>query len=149
MRASSDASGGEGETALGHTVAMSSAPVRHIRPAERRQADPTSGMIREEAIAAKGLWAGLVRTAPGVSSGWHHHANHETSIFVAVGRLLMESGPGGGQSISAEPGDFVHVPAGIIHRETNDGDVESHLVVVRAGSGPTTVNVEGPEPAES
>ncbi len=104
-------------------------------------------MRREEAIASGLLWAGLVRTAPGASSGWHHHGNHETAIYVAAGRLLLESGPAGAETISALAGDFVHVPAWMIHRETNDGEEESQLVVVRAGSGPTTLNVEGPAPS--
>jgi len=104
-------------------------------------------MIREQAIAAPGIWAGLVRTAPGVTSQWHHHGDHETSIYVARGTLRMESGPGGADVVTAGPGDFVHVPRGSIHRESNDGSEESHLVVVRAGQGPPTVNVEGPAPA--
>ena len=45
-------------------------------------------------------------------------------------------------------GDFVHVPKGAIHREGNPSDEESHLVVVRAGQGPTTINVDGPARAE-
>lgn len=106
-------------------------------------------MTREEAIAEEGLWAGLVRTAPGATSGWHHHGSHETSIYVAAGQLFMESGPGGAETISARAGDFVHVPAGAVHRETNDGPTESQLVVVRAGEGTTTINLDGPEPVSS
>jgi uncharacterized RmlC-like cupin family protein len=102
-------------------------------------------MVREEAIAEEGLWAGLVRTAPGMASGWHHHGEHQTSIYVTGGRLRLESGPGGRDVVEAVEGDFVHVPAGVIHRETNPSDRESQLVVVRAGAGPTTINVEGPD----
>lgn len=119
-------------------------PVGHVVPSERVEADPTPGMVREQAIAVDGLWAGLVRTAPGTTSGWHHHGDHETSIYVAAGELRMESGPGGHEVVHAKAGDFLHVPAGAIHREANPGDAESALVVVRAGHGVTTVNVEGP-----
>lgn len=101
-------------------------------------------MVREQAIAVDGLWAGLARTEPGTTSGWHHHGDHETSIYVASGRLRMESGPAGRDVIEAVAGDFLHVPAGAIHREANPGETESHLVVVRAGRGVPTVNVEGP-----
>ena len=122
-------------------------PARVVHPSDRVGADPTPGMVREEAIAEPGIWAGLVRTAPGATSGWHHHGEHETSIYVARGRLRMESGPGGGDVVTAGEGDFVHVPKGAVHRESNDGSDESHLVVVRAGHGAPTVNVEGPAPA--
>jgi uncharacterized RmlC-like cupin family protein len=127
-------------------MTASDTPARLVRPDERVEGDPTPGMIREQAISAPGLWAGLVRTAPGMTSGWHHHGEYETSIYVSSGTLRMESGPGGSEVITATAGDFVHVPKGAIHREGNDGGEESHLVVVRAGHGPPTVNVEGPAP---
>jgi uncharacterized RmlC-like cupin family protein len=112
------------------------------------EADPTPGMIRERAIEVEGLWAGLVRTEPAMTSGWHHHGDYETSIYVAQGTLRMESGPGGSEVIDAEPGDFLHVPKGAIHRESNPGMKESHLVVVRAGRGAPTINVDGPAPSD-
>jgi uncharacterized RmlC-like cupin family protein len=58
--------------------------------------------------------------------------------------LRLEFGPGGRSTIEARPGDFVHVPAGAVHRETNPGDRDSLLVVVRCGTGEPTVNLEGP-----
>lgn len=119
-------------------------PARRVAPPERVEADPTPGMIREQAIAVEGLWAGLVRTGPGAASGWHHHGDYETSIYIASGRLRMESGAGGRDVVDAEPGDFLHVPPGAVHRESNPGDVESSIVVVRAGHGVPTVNVDGP-----
>jgi uncharacterized RmlC-like cupin family protein len=121
-------------------------PARVVRPAERVEADPTPGMRRERAIDVEGMWAGFVRTAPGMTSGWHHHGDYDTSIYVASGTLRMESGPGGADVVTAKAGDFVHVPKGAVHREGNESDEESHLVVVRAGSGPPTINVEGPAP---
>jgi uncharacterized RmlC-like cupin family protein len=119
-------------------------PVSRITPEDRVEADPTPGIVREQAIAVEGLWAGLARTAPGTTSGWHHHGDYETSIYVVSGRLRMESGPGGAAVVEAGAGDFVHVPAGAVHRESNPTDGESHIVVVRAGHGVPTVNVDGP-----
>jgi uncharacterized RmlC-like cupin family protein len=101
-------------------------------------------MIREQAIAIEGLWAGFVRTEPGMISGWHHHGEHETAIYVISGRLRMESGAAGASILEAGAGDFLHVPKGAIHREANPTDAESRIVVVRAGRGTTTFNVEGP-----
>ena len=121
--------------------------VRLVRPADLVDADPTPGMRREQAIATGGLWAGLTHTEPGMVSGWHHHGDHETSIYVATGALRMEHGPGGASVIDAGAGDFVHVPRGAIHREGNPTDRVATLVVVRAGSGVPTINVDGPEPA--
>jgi uncharacterized RmlC-like cupin family protein len=122
-------------------------PVRRITPADRVVGDPTPGIVREQAVAVEGIWSGLARTEPNTTSGWHHHADYDTSIYVASGALRLECGPGGATVVDAGPGDFVFVPKGAIHREGNPADTESHLVVTRAGSGPPVVNVDGPAPA--
>lgn len=119
-------------------------PVTRVTAAERVEGDRTPGMTREQAIAVPGMWAGLVRTEAHMTTGWHHHAEYETTIYVVSGSLRMESGRGGADVVEAGPGDFLHVPKGAIHREGNPGDEESHLVVVRAGHGPAVVNVDGP-----
>ena len=127
---------------------MGEETIRCIRPDDRDLADPTPGMVREQAIAIDGLWSGFVRTDPGMVSGWHHHGDHDTSIFVVEGSLRMEFGPSGTAVIDAAAGDFLHVPKHVVHREGNPGDTTSHLVVTRAGHGVTTVNVEGPHPQQ-
>jgi uncharacterized RmlC-like cupin family protein len=121
-------------------------PVWRVRPAERTEGEPTRGMTREKAVATGTMWAGFVKTDPGMVSGWHHHGEHETSIYVVAGTLRMEYGPGGDEVLEAAPGDFVYVPAGAIHREGNPTDDESTLVVVRAGTGDPVTNVDGPAP---
>ena len=119
--------------------------VRRIRPDERTEGPATAGMIREEAVATVAMWAGLVRTAPGMVSGWHHHGDFESVIFVTTGALIMEFGPGGHETLEARPGDFLYVAPGAVHRESNPTAAESHIVVVRSGSGTPVFNVDGPE----
>ncbi len=123
------------------------APVRRVRPAERTPGAATPGMTREEAVSTGAMWAGFVRTDAGTVSGWHHHGEYETSIFVVSGALRMEYGAGGQEVLDAAPGDFVYVPRHAIHREGNPAQEESTLVVVRAGTGEAVVNVDGPAPA--
>jgi uncharacterized RmlC-like cupin family protein len=124
-------------------------PVVLITAGDRRDADPTPGMVREQAIAVEGLWAGLVRTEAKMTSGWHHHGDHDTAIYVLDGVIRIEFGPAGQDVIEAGPGDFIHVPKDVIHRESNPSDHDSRIVVVRAGSGPTTINVDGPQVSPS
>lgn len=123
------------------------AAVTHSPAASHRDTDPTPGMVRRVAVDTGAMWTGTAETAPGMVSGWHHHGDHESSIYVVRGVLHMEYGPGGGSAFDAVAGDVVHVPAGAIHRESNPTDAPSLLSVVRCGSGVPTVNVDGPAPA--
>ena len=78
-------------------------------------------------------------------SGWHHHGDFESVIFVATGALRMEFGPDGAETLETGPGDFLYVAPGAIHRESNPSADESQIIVVRAGSGEAVINVDGPE----
>jgi uncharacterized RmlC-like cupin family protein len=120
-------------------------PLRVVRPDDLVPADPTPGMARRRAFEAPGLWAGIVDTDPGTASGWHHHGTHQSSLYVLSGTMRFEFGAGGGSAVEARAGDFVHVPAGVVHRELNPGDVVCQVVIARAGDGVPTVNVEGPD----
>lgn len=102
-------------------------------------------MRRQRAIDVAGLWSGLVHTEPGATSGWHHHGEHETSLYVVSGAMRLEFGPGGQSVVDASAGDFVHVPAHAVHRESNPTDRLATAVIARAGAGVPTVNVDGPE----
>ena len=121
-----------------------STPLVHSPAAEHVESDTTPGMVRRRAVDTGTMWAGTATTAPGAVSGWHHHGEHDSTIYVVSGTLRMEFGAGGRDTFDAVTGDVVQVPAGAVHRETNPLDEESLLVVVRCGTGEPTVNVDGP-----
>lgn len=121
---------------------MTSEPLRLIKKeALGTDPNPTPGMTRAHAIEVPGLTSGTVSVGPGVMSGWHHHGTHETSIHVLKGSLRMEHAGG---AFEATVGDFIHVPAGAVHRESNPGTEANLAVFSRAGSGTVTVNVGSP-----
>jgi uncharacterized RmlC-like cupin family protein len=101
-------------------------------------------MIREEAIQTDHLWAGIARTKPGNISGWHHHGEWETVAYVIAGACRLEFGPGGQEVVVGEPGDYIFIPKGVIHRESNPTEGEQALVIVRFGTGPVVIGVDGP-----
>jgi uncharacterized RmlC-like cupin family protein len=115
-----------------------------VTPGRRRPGPSTPGMERQEAFATDRLWSGVARTEPGMVSGWHHHGEYETTIYVLTGSLRMEFGPDGSSTLEAGPGDFVYVPKGAVHRESNPSAEPADIVVVRAGRGESTTNVDGP-----
>ena len=79
--------------------------VRRIRPDERGEGQTTSGMRREQAIVTDLMWSGLVKTQPGMVSGWHHHGEYETTIYVVSGAMTLEFGPDGRDVVEARPID--------------------------------------------
>jgi uncharacterized RmlC-like cupin family protein len=118
-------------------------PIEVVTPAERTAGPPTPGMDRQQAFAGEAMWAGFVRTDAGMVSGWHHHGDYESVIYVLTGALKLEFGPGGATVVEAGPGDFVRVPKQTVHRESNPSAQPADIVVVRAGRGESTFNVDG------
>lgn len=116
-----------------------------VRKAELADAPQTPGLTRRQAFASEGVWIGLATMEAHSVTGWHHHADHTTFVYVASGHPRVESGPGGRDVIEAAPGDFVRIPAHTIHRESNRRREEGLLIVFRLGSGPAVVNTDGPE----
>jgi uncharacterized RmlC-like cupin family protein len=98
-----------------------------VRPGDRTPGPSTPGMDRQVAFATDRMWSGVARTEVGMMSGWHHHGEYETTIYVLTGALKME-----------------YVPKGVVHRESNPSAEPADIVVVRAGRGESTINVAGP-----
>jgi uncharacterized RmlC-like cupin family protein len=117
------------------------ASIRIVHPDELVEADPTYGMRRERAFEVPGLWAGQVTTTPGTVSGWHHHDSNESGLYVVRGVLRFEC-EGVEGYVDAQAGDFVHVPAFTVHRESNPTGEPSLCLIARSGTGVPTVNVE-------
>ena len=61
------------------------------------------------------------------------------------GRLRLEYGPNGTEAAAVSPGDFFHVPRGLVHRDVNPDPAHGVVVVsILVGSGVPVVNVESP-----
>lgn len=120
--------------------------VRVFRATERSQRPTaqTPGMHREELVATPQSWAGMVTVNAGTVSGWHHHGEYESVIYIVSGKARFEYGAGGSESCEARPGDVVYIPQRVVHRELNVGDEEALALVVRAGEGEPVINVDGP-----
>ena len=85
--------------------------------------------------------SGRVLTDQGATSGWHHHGEHDTVAYVVAGVFAVETAEG---LVEAAPGDFVHIPPHLVHRESNPTEQTAEVVLVRRGTGEVVVNVDGP-----
>jgi uncharacterized RmlC-like cupin family protein len=106
------------------------------------------GMERQQQFEREGRWASWIRIESGNVTSWHHHAANDTYVYVSRGSATIEFGPGGAESVVAGAGDFFHVPPGTIHRETIGTDVDFDGFVLRLGTAPERVDVDGPDAAE-
>jgi uncharacterized RmlC-like cupin family protein len=107
----------------------------------------TPGSLRFAAVSAdlgihSALWAGTFLVEPGAQTGIHHHGGQETVAYVLEGESLIQWGERGEHSLTARAGDFLHVPAWLLHREVNRSkDTPFRWVVIRSTSEPILVNL--------
>lgn len=88
------------------------------------------------------LWGGTFLVEPGMQTGIHHHGAQETVAYVLAGESFIQWGAKGEHSFTARAGDFLHVPAWIVHREINRSeDTAFRWVVIRSSAEPIVVNL--------
>jgi uncharacterized RmlC-like cupin family protein len=112
---------------------------------ERPTDEQSSGMQRGEAFAHEGVWAGFSAFPGGATTGWHHHGDYATYAYIAEGGMTVEFGKDGAEVVQLKAGDFVHIPARMVHRESVPQHGGAGVVVRVGGRGPTVYNVDGPD----
>src|SRR5262245_26121941 len=125
---------------------MSGSGVRVFLAEARRVPDgpATPGMHRLEALAEEGAWLGTVTTEPNTLSGWHHHGDYETYIYVLRGSARLDTFDDGRiEHHDAGPGAFIVVPKGVAHREGSASPAGVEAVLVRIGRGQVVFPVDG------
>jgi uncharacterized RmlC-like cupin family protein len=127
--------------------------VRIVRASER---DPgtaqTPGMTRMAGVAAStcgatGVWMGDVTLAPGFQSQPHHHGDVESAIYVISGRLRLRWGDRLEHEAEGGAGEFIFVPANVVHQEINASIAEPVTQIVARGGENIVVNVAIPQQA--
>jgi uncharacterized RmlC-like cupin family protein len=107
----------------------------------------TSGSLRLSAFSAthgiaSPLWGGIFVVEPSAKTGIHHHGEQDTVVYVLQGEAVVRWGDRGENSATVRPGDFLHVPAWLPHREENPSkDEQFRWVVVRSTPEPIVVNL--------
>ena len=103
------------------------------------QTAQTAGMLRRTAIdrlsvGSEKLWVGVVTVAPATSTGAHHHGDCDSVVCVTSGRITIRWGDRLEKGAEAGPGDFIYIPAQLVHQEINEsGSVPVASIVVRSG----------------
>lgn len=86
---------------------------------------------REDGTGAIGM---VEATVPiGAGPGPHVHARTDEGFYLVSGTIAFL---GGEKTVTAEPGAFLHVPRGTLHRFMNVGDEEARLLFFLNPAGP-------------
>jgi quercetin dioxygenase-like cupin family protein len=72
--------------------------------------------------------------APGGGPPPHFHHHEAESFYMLEGAATFQAG---GKTIHAKPGDFIHVPRGVVHSIKNEGEVPARALVIVSPAGPT------------
>jgi len=120
--------------------------IRVVRGADLTSGPSSGGLTRKIVDVDERVAVSEGRDEPHTSSGWHHHGDHVTCVYVLQGKVHVEWGPGGRDKADVGPGEFYVIPANTIHREENPGSEEQVFVGFAVGSGPKVINVDAPEP---
>ncbi len=120
--------------------------IKVVRGRELKAGYLTKGIVREKAFESRNVVVSRTRAASGAVSGWHHHGARHLYAFVVTGHLRLEYGLGGEGAVELKPGDFVHVPPRIVHRDVNSAKTQELVVVnILVGKGTPVLNVQGPQ----
>lgn len=122
--------------------------VRVVRSSEHER-EYTHGFTRTWGITSETTGTTALSMAygklPSGSKAQAHYHPFDTAIYTIAGRALLRFGKDLEYTVDTKAGDFVYIPAFVVHAPESYGDVELEFVVARtapddvyflAGEGP-------------
>lgn len=78
--------------------------------------------VSAETTGSQAIWLGLMALPPGGRTKAHVHEHHETALYMMSGDVLeLWTGDELEHCEAVRPGDFVYVPANVLHVAVNRG----------------------------
>jgi uncharacterized RmlC-like cupin family protein len=88
--------------------------------------------ISAETVGAKALWLGVASIPPGKRTKAHVHARHETAFYMLSGdELEMWSGDELQFRDVVHPGDYLYIPANVLHVAVNRASTPATFIGAR------------------
>ncbi len=85
--------------------------------------------ISGETVGAKALFLGVVTLPPGKRTKAHVHESHETAMYFLTGaEVELYSGPELDRREVMRPGDYLYIPANVLHVAVNRTDTPAVFV---------------------
>lgn len=92
-------------------------------------------------VGAKALSINVATIPPGGVAYAHIHVGFEVMLYIVQGRVRHEFGPGLGESVENEAGDFIFIEPGVPHEVFNVSDTEPVVAFVARSSADEWDNI--------
>ena len=104
------------------------------------------GLVREFGVSgvtsnSQHLSMAFGMVPPGTKSTRHYHP-FETAVYVISGTARAYFGPNDEYGVDVAAGDFIYIPAGMIHSTENTGEAPVQYVLARAAAEDEALNAE-------
>src|SRR5262245_50937450 len=78
--------------------------------------------VSAETAGSQVIWLGLMTLPPGARTKAHVHEHHETALYMMSGDALeLWTGDDLEHCDRVRPGDYIYIPAGVLHVAVNRG----------------------------
>lgn len=88
--------------------------------------------ISAETVGSKTIWLGIITLPAGRRTKAHVHEHHETALYMMSGdELELWTGDQLQHCETVHPGDYIYIPAGVLHVAVNRGSIPSIFMGAR------------------
>lgn len=105
--------------------------------------DSASSLDRKRILEHDSLMWVRTSAMAGMVSDWQFHDGANAYTYVLSGQASIQLG--GSDSYEVETGDFVHIPAGTVHRVVVNDDASFDCLTLLLGSSPRFETIDEPE----
>jgi uncharacterized RmlC-like cupin family protein len=78
--------------------------------------------VSAETAGSQTIWLGLMTLPPGARTKAHVHEHHETALYMMSGDVVeLRTGDDLEHCDAVRPGDFIYIPANVLHVAVNRG----------------------------
>jgi uncharacterized RmlC-like cupin family protein len=85
--------------------------------------------VSAETVGSQVIWLGLMTLPPGARTKAHIHEHHETALYMMSGGALeLWTGDELEHCDNVKPGDFIYIPANVLHVAVNRGTTPAAFV---------------------
>ena len=78
--------------------------------------------VSAETVGSQVIWLGLMSLPPGARTKAHVHEHHETALYMMSGDAVeLWTGDDLEHCDSVRPGDYIYIPANVLHVAVNRG----------------------------